>query len=67
MVGGGQHELTFVNGSTTVCDILVGADGINSRVRPLLSSSRPVYTGVTGAEFSLAPDVAALAAAHRAA
>ena len=58
-LGGGQHEITFTNGTTAVCDILVGADGANSRVRPLVSDAPVSYSGVTGAEISLAPDVAA--------
>ncbi|KAH9848578.1 monooxygenase FAD-binding protein [Lenzites betulinus] len=56
----GQHELTFANGFVTVVDYVVGADGGNSRVRPLLSSTTPTYHGVTGVEMSLAPAVAAL-------
>ncbi|KAI0334997.1 FAD/NAD(P)-binding domain-containing protein [Cubamyces sp. BRFM 1775] len=55
----GQHELTFSNGHTAIADFVVGADGGNSRVRPLLSPATPQYHGVTGAEISLAPDVAA--------
>ncbi|KAJ8469789.1 hypothetical protein ONZ51_g8755 [Trametes cubensis] len=58
---GGQHELTFSNGHTAVADFVVGADGGNSRVRPLLSPATLQYHGVTGAEISLAPDVAARA------
>ncbi|OJT05202.1 Tetracycline resistance protein from transposon [Trametes pubescens] len=59
-LGGGEHELTFANGTVVIADIVVGADGGNSRVRPLVSSAVPLYHGVTGAEISLAPDVAAL-------
>ncbi len=55
-----QHELTFANGVVTTTDIVVGADGGHSRLRPLLSSAEPLYHGVTGAEVSLAPSVAAL-------
>ena len=40
-LGDGAHELTFVNGMTVVCDILVGADGGRSRVRPLVSPATP--------------------------
>ncbi|KAI0374839.1 monooxygenase FAD-binding protein [Pilatotrama ljubarskyi] len=59
-LGDGKHELTFANGFVTVTDLLVGADGANSRIRPLLSTAKPLYYGATGAEFSIAPDVAAL-------
>ena len=55
----GRHELVFANGITTVCDVLVGADGGNLRVRPLVSSITPTYSGMTGAEVSLAPEVVA--------
>ncbi|TFK79977.1 monooxygenase FAD-binding protein [Polyporus arcularius HHB13444] len=55
----GQHELTFTNGFVTVADLVVGADGANSRVRPLLSPATPIYHEVTGAEISISPEVAA--------
>ncbi|KAL1948158.1 hypothetical protein VTO73DRAFT_12233 [Trametes versicolor] len=56
----GEHELTFTNGSIVVADMVVGADGGNSRIRPLLSAAAPLYHGITGAEVSLAPSVAGL-------
>ncbi|TBU61779.1 FAD/NAD(P)-binding domain-containing protein [Dichomitus squalens] len=55
-LGNGLRELTSANGNTAVVDILVGADGANSRVRPLVSAAVPTYTGVTGAEISIAPE-----------
>ncbi|KAH9939104.1 monooxygenase [Epithele typhae] len=58
-LGDGKHSLAFSNGFTTTCDILVGADGANSRVRPLVSPATPFYSGVNGAEISLTPTVAA--------
>ncbi|TFK88020.1 monooxygenase FAD-binding protein [Polyporus arcularius HHB13444] len=58
--GIGRHELTFTNGLVVVTDYLIGADGGNSRVRTLLSPATPLYQGITGAEISVAPDVAAL-------
>ncbi|RPD58780.1 FAD/NAD-P-binding domain-containing protein [Lentinus tigrinus ALCF2SS1-7] len=58
--GTGKHELTFTNGLVVVSDYLIGADGANSRIRPLLSPSTPIYHDVNGAEISVAPAVAAL-------
>ncbi|KAI0365366.1 FAD/NAD(P)-binding domain-containing protein [Pilatotrama ljubarskyi] len=60
LLGNGQHELTFANGVVTVADYVVGADGANSKVRPLVSSATPIYHGVTCVEISLPPAVAAL-------
>ncbi|TBU28116.1 FAD/NAD(P)-binding domain-containing protein [Dichomitus squalens] len=53
----GQRELTFANGHIAVVDILVGADGANSRVRPLVSPAVPLYHGITGAEVSISPEL----------
>ncbi|KAI0794670.1 fumarate reductase/succinate dehydrogenase flavoprotein domain protein [Fomes fomentarius] len=58
-LGNGQHELTFANGFTVVSDILIGADGAFSHVRPLVSPTTPIYYGLCGTEISLSPEVAA--------
>ncbi|KAJ3008358.1 hypothetical protein HKX48_008569 [Thoreauomyces humboldtii] len=49
----GNHVLHFKDGSTTTADLVVGCDGAWSRVRPLISAHRPVYSGVTYIEMHL--------------
>jgi 2-polyprenyl-6-methoxyphenol hydroxylase-like FAD-dependent oxidoreductase len=51
LTAAGQHddgtfELEFRNGWSGRFDLIVGADGAWSRIRPLLSNAQPIYSGV---------------------
>lgn len=48
--------LHFTDGTEATHDLIVGADGANSRVRPLLTDARPVHLGQNAVELCI-PDI----------
>lgn len=52
-VGEARHQVAFADNTTVVADLLIGADGAWSRVRPLLSRAVPEYFGVCSVETFL--------------
>ncbi|WP_254897389.1 FAD-dependent monooxygenase [Amycolatopsis sp. Hca4] len=45
---GDTSALTFADGSTATAGLVVGADGIRSRVRGAITDAAPVYSGTSG-------------------
>jgi len=52
LVGGGW-KVAFKNGTKAEADLVIGADGANSKVRPYLSDVKPVYSDITMVELNI--------------
>ena len=51
--GDGTYEIVFESGERESFDLVVGADGVWSRLRPLVYNSQPVYSGVSFFEMGI--------------
>jgi len=45
--------LRFKNGTTSYADVVVGADGANSKIRPFITPIKPFFVGMTALEGSV--------------
>jgi 2-polyprenyl-6-methoxyphenol hydroxylase-like FAD-dependent oxidoreductase len=45
--------LHFKNGSRAYADVIIAADGANSKIRPYVTDIKPVYSGVTMVELNV--------------
>lgn len=57
----GTHRVIFASGEVAVADLVVGADGVWSRARKLLTKKKPKYSGFTLVETRLKRTAASLA------
>jgi 2-polyprenyl-6-methoxyphenol hydroxylase-like FAD-dependent oxidoreductase len=49
----GGFSLQFADSAVRTADLVIGADGAWSRVRPLLTDAEPGYAGITGLEMRI--------------
>ena len=43
-------KIEFQNGSSAIADIVIAADGANSKIRPFITSITPFFAGLTAIE-----------------
>jgi len=65
MSEGDGFLLYFKNKSSVYADIVIGADGANSRIRPFVTPIKPFYAGVTALEGAVYNSETAVPNIHR--
>jgi 2-polyprenyl-6-methoxyphenol hydroxylase-like FAD-dependent oxidoreductase len=50
---GDPWKLAFQNGNSVTADMVIGADGANSKIRPFVTDIKPFWTGITMLEGSI--------------
>lgn len=50
---GNSWKLFFQNGNAVIADIIIGADGAHSKIRPFVTAVKPVWAGITMIEGSV--------------
>lgn len=53
MESGNGWKLNFQNGTSTFADIVIGADGANSKIRPFVTQNKQIYSGITIVEGNI--------------
>ncbi len=61
----GRWKLSLQNGTTAFADIVVAADGANSKIRPFITPIKPFYAGITAVEGAVHDSHAAAPNIHK--
>ncbi|SEL94241.1 2-polyprenyl-6-methoxyphenol hydroxylase [Pseudoxanthomonas sp. GM95] len=62
---GRSVELWFADGTRSIADLVVAADGANSILRPYLTPIRPIYSGIMVLEGNIRDSAASVPQIHR--
>jgi 2-polyprenyl-6-methoxyphenol hydroxylase-like FAD-dependent oxidoreductase len=62
---GNAWTLEFQNGTRAVADVVIGADGANSKIRPLITPIQPFFAGLTVVEGAVYDSENTVPAMHK--
>ncbi len=62
---GDAWQLEFKNGTTITADIVIAADGANSKIRPYITPVKPFYAGITVVEGAVHNSAGAVPGIHK--